>query len=384
MHDGTVPLGMKRFILLVALLSVAHVTHAAAVRVGGSGVFDKPSDGDSYIISLKHVGVTATTTGDLIMVAQPIVSTGHVFEDATLVSGEAELGGIVDGDVRILSGIARIRGADIGEDLIVVGGTVEIATGTHVHGDLIVFAEYLKCDGEVDGNVEAHVRSASVTGRIGGAATIRAGESLVLGDTAQIDGALSYSAPRQALVGEHARVHGSTTYAASDFSGVGYVWPSTLILLFQFFVASVASTLLLLAFPDLARATALRIADARGFTAVKGVVAIMALPVLSVVLLVTIVGAIPGLVVLLLYGVLACVSFAYTPIVAGIICARMLKREPRLLWVWSMLGAVVLTALSFLPFIGWIIRLLVFILAFGVLSGALLSQFRQWMKRQGR
>ncbi len=81
----------------------------------------------------------------------------------------------------------------------------------------------------------------------------------------------------------------------------------------------------------------------------------------------TILGFVPGLFVFLSFGVVSLLSYALTSVLAGVVLARWWKQEDGMYWAWASLGAMVLTFITMLPYVGWFVRLALFLMAFGTI-----------------
>jgi hypothetical protein len=102
------------------------------------------------------------------------------------------------------------------------------------------------------------------------------------------------------------------------------------------------------------------------FGVATGLIMLVAFPVVALVVCVTIIGLAPGLLTFFAYGSALILTYMLTPVLAGAVLARWLKRGSGLRWDWVVLGAGSLSLISFLPMIGGIIHTILFLSIFSV------------------
>lgn len=335
---------------------------------------DTTLEGDLYYLGKTFV-LTGTSTDDLFALGSTISLPGKVGGDVFAIGGEILTGGTVAGDMRLAGGEITLASTTISEDLVVLGGTIIVAKGTVVKGDLLVYGDRFVLDGVVEGNVEAHVRTAEIRGSVGHDTSITARESISLTDQAHLKGPFLYTAPRKAFIPDGVKVDGETSFELApqveSESAVDMV-PSLVTLLMSV-VAALMFVFLLPRFSVQTTASALL---GGGMLAVKSLVLLVAWPMLGLVLCMTVVGMVPGFLLLISYVFTVILALAFTPVIAGVVLARWLKKETILSWDWTILGALCLMLVGFIPFVGFLVRLVLFLSAFGVFTFGLLSHIR--------
>lgn len=359
-------------VLFIVGLAFAPTTHAMVVRAGESYTLDSYAtlEDDLYVVG-ETVTSAGTTTGDFFALGSYVEQSGTVSEDVFILGGNVIVTGPVDGDLRIIGGKVYLNG-HVTEDVVLAGGTITIGKDAVIDGDLFVMADYLVVEGTVHGLVEMKVRVAELQGAVG--KDVRAGvrEALSLTKEAVVEGGLTYSAPREAFISETASVKGNVDFTQVD-GATSEKSVDLYGLLFYILLTVVSAVSLVFFFPSQARAmTASALSDGSGMRMLKGFFLFIAWPFASLLLIITILGAIPGLILLGTFGTVFFIAMAFTPVLAGVFLARWMKKEKEeLSLMWATLGAVSITLIAYLPVFGWIIRFLILLLAFYTVSSML-------------
>ncbi len=357
---------MNKFLLIACALFFPAVTFAAppaTFLASEAPLATTSAPGNSYIGG-SSVVVTAPTMGDLVVAGGSVVSAGSVAQDATFVGGTVSVRAPISGDLRTAGGNITIDEAVAGDVIIAgyrvdnnarAGGSVFIA-GANVSmtsgavGPVIVYANNVYLDGEFSGEVK-----------------VVAGGAVTLGSSAVIKGKFSYESPEPARVAETAVLKGPVEYTSASYlpdasaSRSLAVVSVAVFLLVRILGALILAGLLAGLFPRLAEAVVLRATTRRTrsvlLTALLGFAAIVATPILLVLLALTFVGI--GLAVLLTiaYALLVFLAFMYAGILLGALFVRRFLGRDTILWHDGVLGMLALSLVALLPIIGWIIVL---------------------------
>jgi cytoskeletal protein CcmA (bactofilin family) len=286
-------------------------------------------------------------------------------------------GETVDGDLTVYGGTVVVDGTVAG-DLTVSGGTV-IVGGT-VLGETTVTAGSLRVGGTLRGPVSVTAGSVEVTpnGMVGsldataGSVTIAgtvendaqlAAEEVRLTETALIGGDLVYSGSLQS--DDAAEVQGAVTQDTTLGRGPGPALPPAIPTLYGVLVSFVAGALLLFAFPRYSDDLADQVRTEPVRTGLAGLLAAIGLPLVLLGLALTVVGIPIALALLPLSLVLAWVGTLYGRYVLGVWLLAQVDREHR--WLALTVGVVVIAAVRLVPVAGELAHALVSVLGFGAL-----------------
>lgn len=354
-------------VVVSAFLSV-HVAHAATVRAGET--YELPADtqlsGDLYVLAERAL-LSGTSTDDVYAAGTFVGVDGVVGADLAAAGGNVRLEGTVVGDARLVAGKVTIVG-EIEEDLVVFAGSVVFEDSARIGGDLLIYAEEVQYAGVTVGAAELRGRAVTLNGAFTEDVQVYVSESLGLLDDAALAGDLAYKAPREAFVADGASVSGEIVQTIETHAMPS---PATPIvgLFFQVCMYVLGALFVVWLFPAHMRTfTTHAIGRRSGMLALKGFALVFAMPVIAIVLLVTVLGALVGGVLLSGYLTMLASAFLVAPVLVGTILAEWLgKRDEHLRVGWVVLGSVVFSLFTLVPVLGWIVRLLIVCVAFGAL-----------------
>jgi cytoskeletal protein CcmA (bactofilin family) len=366
------------FVMLIATLMVLpQNTDATVVRGGDVYTFERDAviDRDAYFVG-KELYLKGTVQGDLFAAGARVEIDGVTDDDVLVLAGNATVGGDAGGDLRIAGGEIVIAGT-YAEDVVVLGGTVRFTADSFVGENVLVYADVLLLEGTIDGSVEAHARSVLLQGTINGSANIEARESFSMTRDATIAGDLTYRAPRELFLSDTASIGGEIEFSkiAAREGGFGATG-----LMIRIIMAVVAGVLLMILFPAFTRSASQRALSDNGLIALKGLALLFFVPLFAIMLLPTIFGILPAVIILTGYLFWILVAMALTPIIAGVLLARALKREDGQFWAWASLGAIVLNLVTMVGFLGFLLAFLIFLVAFGTIGSLLYHSL--WKNRK--
>lgn len=388
-----------RFWLIVALgvaLSMIVTQTARAAVFVDADVYRLPAGqviSDDLYIAASEIYIDGTVEGDLIAGGGTIVINGTVTGDALLGGASIQLNGRVEGDMRAAGAEIAVAGT-IGEDLIAGGGGgstmipfaagpqpltpgIRLTKSAQVGGDALIGGGAGSVDGTIVGNLWLAMGTAELAARVGGNAEL-AGETINVADTATISGTLRYTSavpnPTLEAIATTAQYTPPTPAQRPDPVATFLGWVLRTALVLAGFALLAWLTLRLA--PRLLTGPAGALAAQPGRAGLYGLLTALLfifLPLASALLVFAMVlfwGWFPGVVLgLALFGVLAVLWFL-SPLITGLWLGRRLAtafgRETNDLA--ALLGGVLLLALlGRLPFVGWLVSLVSFVLALGAL-----------------
>jgi len=310
------------------------------------------------------VTVTSNVTGDLVAAGGNVLVQGDVEEDLMAGGGTVIVNGKVGGDIRIGGGNVTITAA-VGGDVLAGGGTITLANSAQVSGDLVLGGGAVLVDAPIAGDVRIGGGSVNINSRIGGDVIIEADQELVFGSKSVITGKIKYRGVKEAVVEEGAQISeiefsklarkGGAKGAVGGIAGA-VVWTIGMI---------IAGLLLLKFFRRRVRTVVDRAFDRPWLNLGIGFLFAVALPVAGVILLITIVGVYAALILFAWLGLIYLVVSVIAAMFLGATILRWLKKSEGLRWTTLVLGAVLLMILKFIPFVGWLACLVIWLIAFG-------------------
>jgi hypothetical protein len=187
---------------------------------------------------------------------------------------------------------------------------------------------------------------------------------------------LSYAAPAEAVVAQGAKLGQSIHFTKRDIPGTesidklsGTVLAVFGVLVLIKFVSLLISALIVtMVFKDFTLELSERTVKKFWMKAGVGFIVLVVGPVAMFALAISFVGLYLALLLGLLYGLVLVIAGIYSCILTGALLSRFIKKEVRVNWKWTVLGTVVLFAVSFVPFIGWVACAFVYCASIGAIA----------------
>jgi cytoskeletal protein CcmA (bactofilin family) len=358
-------------LLSVSLLVPASAVHAFGAVSSQSYVLpaDAVHDGD-LAVNASTVTIEGTVDGDLYVFAENVQVNGRVTGDVLSFAAATRIGGTVEGDVRAFTQNLSISGR-VERNVTAGSSHIVLEQSGQVGGSLLMFTPHADLYGKVAREANGRANTLRITGEIGEGISLLHCGSLRIDAPAVIGGDLVYSSPQRAVIGSGAVLKGRELYSPPAVNSDQNIFSYFPILLG---LSSLLSTLLLwlavrFLFPAGLSCIYSQLDRRPGQALTWGTGFVLGLPLLSLVLLVTVVG-IPVAVTLLLAFLL--LTWSAKVFVGSWIGIRLAERfrwrlSPLLA---ELLGVVALQCLLIIPFAGWLFALPVWMAFLGALAGA--------------
>ena len=285
--------------------------------------------------------------------------------DVFIGASKVSLSGNIHGDVFIGAGEVIISGT-INEDLIIASGTVVLTEDAQVNGYILAGAGQLDIAGQVNGPVYAGVGN------------------LIILPTAVLNHDLKVNTG-EAEISDQAIIKGEKKIIKSDRASSQIDKKQLRRFLrggqYAFMITSFVSSLLVLLLmikimlPILKKITNTAFKSTIG-TIGWGFVKLILTPIAVILLLITIIGAPLGLIVLFLYGLKLYLAKLVTAFILGQYLVKQKWLTNKNIYLQSIFGLLLLTGLSYLPFIGPFVKLTSLLLGLGALFTWEKSLFR--------
>jgi hypothetical protein len=369
--------------ILACLLLVVTAAPARAAETAASEVVVIPA-GDTVPDDLYAVGnrvvVEGTINGDLVaFAAEEIVVRGEVTGSVTAIAPRVLVEGEAAGSVRFSSRTVTVSGS-VGEDLVGAAIDVELGPDSTVEGDVLIWAFRLTASGDIGNNLEGSQRTLELEGSVQGDVDVSVGRLSVTGPL-EVGGDLGYRSDTEATGLDQAEVGGVVAHKTPLPPNIRI---RALGILTRFFVVLGLTTAAVLVAWGWPRRTGLAGEKARTHT--WRALGLGALVVLSPLLVAGIAALIAGLspasaslpllavfvpLILALGGIVLVLSLV-VGVPAVLALGRAMPGE-RGLHGSILLGSVVAGAAWLVPWVGWLVPLLV--LPIGL--GAWILSFRE-------
>lgn len=381
------------FIITISLIFLSSINGALAEDNNGNVYIDK---GEVIEKNFFQAGGTIDFNGqaekDVIVTGGTINIQGSVKGDVLASGGIIRIDGDVEGNVRMAGGTLEINGK-VGKNVNVFGGTVIIGENSEIAWDVLVFAGNIEIRGKILGNIKGGGGNVIIAGEIGGDVDLKVdGDkgNLILYPEALIKGNLNYTSSKELEIREGAEVMGEITYnpivksitsIKQDFGA--YFSKGLGTFLFVVKIISLLGLLIIgLIIILLARKTSRSIGEImteKPWASIgRGLVYLIVTPVVLLLVSITIIGLPLSAIGLIIYLILLYVSKIFVGLVLGQKILRWVSKKKEVSPVWSMiLGVIVFSVITSIPFVGWIISILGICLALGAIVEIKKKTFKQ-------
>ncbi len=343
---------------------------------------EKGSSSDGNVIlnsnetkkNLYMAGGNATangnTKGDLVIAGGTVVIEGDVEKDLTAAGGNVSVNGEVGEDVKIGGGTILIN-SKIGGDLLAAGGTVTLTEKSFVGGDLVVGAGNLNISSEIAGASKLTGGSIYINSKINGSLSVRADQNLTFGPKAEVLGKISYKGPKEAVVKEGAKLSAIeyTKTNAEKRSAKNFAGLISFMLLVKFAAWLLATWLLVKYFKNPLTKIFSEVESNFWGSLLTGLGFAISWPIVSIVLLITLVGYYLGFFSLMLYALFICSTYIISAAFLGVWIGKKLYKSTvyNFGFMSALLGVLAWMILGFVPLVGWAVLAAIFLANFGSL-----------------
>lgn len=370
---------MKKLYSLVAGLLLVSLfplfAEATTIKRTGSTVSlanDEMVEGNFYAAG-NSVSITGEIQGDAVIIGGTVTATGNVAEDVLVVGGTVSISGEISDDVRVMAGEVTISGTVDG-NLSILAGRVKILSTATIAGDVMVYAGTAVIEGEISGFLYGTTDSMRIDGTVVSGVDITT-QSLQLGNRSVIEGNITYVSNKDFLRGSEAQVGGTVVRNSPTITETAFSFRplaiNFLILLFTtlvFYLITRRSVERFVAYPMFNQQALLR-AVILGFV-------FLFLPVAIAVLLASVLGSLLGILALLMYMLLLIVT---VPAMSYVVAKLVLKtfKHTKLALYHIVIAVAVVVLLGYIPVVGSLILLGLYIFTLGVVLSLLFLQVRR-------
>lgn len=373
---------------LILALGLGHVQPAEAIDIRSTEIISVESGeivDDTLIAFGRVVRIDGEVTGDLIVFAQTIEISGSVRGDVFSFGRTVEVGGEIGGGYAGFGQMIRV-GAPIGQSVYGFAQSLRTGRDAAIEGDLFVFGEDINVGGSVARNVTIFGNTFTLTGEVKRDVTF-AGRMASVQSSASVGGNLDVGLP----AGDNLELDSSATVGgetivdlpepSQEEEGMLSAW--TIARTALWLAAGFLSGMLLLwALPALRRVPLDNLGGVLSSAGV-GFLILTATPVLAVVLAVTLIGLPAGLVIGALWVLGLYVSKIVVAHFLGDTLLRPKQQGARSLALPLLLGLVLVLVAVSLPYVGWVINLLLVVIGLGAIGQALYRSVRYRSVRNG-
>ncbi|MDE2817945.1 MAG: polymer-forming cytoskeletal protein [Chloroflexota bacterium] len=363
---------MLAFILTLlgaSAASAADFRTDTSITIGEGEVIDD----DLYLLGTTLV-INGTVNGDVFAAGTTVRINGTVNGNVSLAGESVTIDGTVSQGARVAANDFFMSGS-VGQDLLLLGNTNAIGSSAVIGRDLILTVSSMTIDGTIERRIAGVADMVTHNGSVGAEFDISVGD-LIITDGASIGGDLTYRSEKEAEIAGGAEIGGETTQemaAETDDIDVGFSFDSIAFGVAGLIMTAVYGTVLLLIFPRLSVTASNQLLENPLMSIGMGIVFLIVVPIVSILVMITVVGIPLGLIALLLYGIALFSAQVFVGLTIGrLILSFFADGKRRLIQFFGLLiGLLILYGISFIPYVGPWAPLIVVILGLGGLMMAI-------------
>ena len=322
--------------------------------------------------------IEGTIEGDLWSACRYLEVHGSVDGSIFAVGGTIMLAGDVKNGVKAIGGNLGITGS-IGHDLFLIGNEVSIDSTAVVGGDLFFAAKEALVEGPVGGGIKGAAKTVILGNSVGDDVLLYI-RYLTLLEEAHIGGSLTYTSEEEALVRAGARIDGTTTRFVPEYrKRIREIIPFIVLAgvvgkIFLFLMTVIVGLALILAVPKTFLLLSEGIRRKPGASAGWGALILIGVPIAVAIAFGTIVGIGIALVAAAAYFIALYVGHIAISLCIGrlILGQAMEVRSKGALFGSLVLGLFIITLLRFVPVLGYFVWFAASLFGLGSIVAALL------------
>lgn len=355
---------MKKYLgLFMGLALMLPMAAGAAQFRQGDNVNFGETVRDNVYAAGGTVTIAGTIDGDLYVGGGTITIMGTVTKDVVVGGGTVIITGRVGDDLRVGGGNVTIGGS-IGGELMAGGGSVSVLPGATIGRNAFIGGGNANMAGSIGGNL-----------KIGS-------DSVILGPEARVAGNFDYYSSKAATIDQSAKISGATSFhqqAARNRVQVNK-FPFFAFLTFWWLAGIAGMTIFACILFYIWRKDSenmISTAFAKpGRELLRGFILLFLTPIAAVIIMITVLGLPIGFMVMFSYAAFLMLSAVISGLLSAGLLAKFVfqRKETDLNWWLILLGVLVMSIIKLIPFVGWIISGLIYLVAIGVLGNKIYSK----------
>ena len=369
---------MKKLIILGGIAALLPTfAFAAFVGAGDNIVAPAPtaSAQNVYLVG-GTVNVSNPVNGDAMIGGGTVVVSGNIEKDVFVVGGNISILGGSAEDLRVVGGNITV-GKKINGEAMIAGGQIIITSDTQIKGDSYIAGGTVNFSGTEDGNLVLAGGDIRVDGTVNGNLKIKGAEKVTFGSQAVVKGMIEYSAPNEAVIETGAQLSNAPVFKKVE--GMRKTSKGTPAGLFAFLgvmyflklLAVLAAVYGIWYWFKKDAVSAIEETHSHFWKVLlHGFAVLILVPIAAVILLITVIGWIPAMVLLAGYGAFLVLATPVSIIIATSLLMKMFKKNhTSFTWYQIIFGLLALKLIALVPIVGWVVCFAIYLTALGTTAG---------------
>jgi cytoskeletal protein CcmA (bactofilin family) len=366
---GITTLVLFVFVVLSAVLPSRSFEVSGATFQPGSGMLEAGQTVDGTVVfSGDVIRIDGTVEGTAFAFGQDVTVNGTINGDLIVAAQEIEINGIVNGNI-YTAGQNLTIGTKTIWDVFLAGQNIKIVKDAVIGRDLFVAGASISLDGTVQRRLSAGGSDITLGGTVGQDAVLDADKIDIMSGSS-IKGNLYYTSANKANIATGSAIGGNTdwTYRQPEQTKQATLMDSWVGILLG--IASAFLVWLIVRFwrPEFWSRNSKVIIEKPLKALGMGALALLVTPIIAVLLMITVIGIPVGIILGFAYGVAIYLSKIVVASAFGLWMGKRYKWATMHKGVWPVLIAlIVLAVLANLPYVAFLIGLLVVLAGLGAL-----------------
>lgn len=367
---------MKKLLILGGLAALLPAfAFAAHVGVGDNVVAPTPTEAQNLYLVGGTVNVSNNVKGDALLAGGTIVVSGDVEKDLFAVGGNMSMIGGTTEDLRVAGGNITI-GRKISGEAMIAGGQIIITSATEIKGDSYMAGGTVNFSGSEAGNLVLAGGQIRIDGTINGNLTIKRAEKVTFGSQAVLNGKVEYSAPTEAVVESGAKLANTPVFhkielnRTSQAGATKGIFAALGVIALLKILASLAAAYIIWYFFKKYSASAIENGNQKFWKMLlRGFAILVLMPIASIILLFTVIGWVPAVVMIVGYIGFLILATPISIIVASSLLKKLFKKDhTHLTWYQIIFGLVALRIVAMIPVVGWLACFAIYLVSLGIVA----------------
>jgi cytoskeletal protein CcmA (bactofilin family) len=358
---------LKKLFFLVLILSISTVTMAAEYRAGETvTIRDDDSLSTDLFAGCRYVKIEGVVEGDIYVGCEQATVEGEVLDDVHAGCRQLTITGKVHDMVIGFAETILIEG-EVDGDVLAFGGMLRIAEGAKIKGNVFTGTGELRMEGgSIGGNLSGGAGDVYLNGFVKGEVDLEAGD-IAFGESYEAKGGTQLKLPKDISAYDLKYVPDDLKVKVKHrelfFEEFLFYWYALSLLIVGF--------LIIILFKNFSQDYLSYIRQKIGQSLGFGFLTLIIMPIVIVILAVLILTIPISLILLACFLVMLYIGIAFTALFTGDFVLSKFKREEGAgsLYLSLIIGIIIVVLLPEMPFVGWLVSLL--IICFGLGSQVL-------------
>lgn len=352
---------IKKILIIVLAIFILIPFATKAADQGSRYVAKGEIITGNLISSGKTITIDGNISGDLIAIAKNININGQVDGDVLAIASQnININGEIGGNVRVIAPTVNINNS-VARNINILAHNVILGKQAKIFWDALICSSHAEIRGTINGSLNGHIKQLLLTGVINNNVDIAVNnseKSLIIGPGAIIKGQLKYKSSYPAQISNQAQLNSTPIYQKiNKHNFLIIIW--SLLWLFKLLSALIVGLVLVLVFKKTINRLNQKTLKYPNKTLIPGIIIMSVFPIISILLILTIIGVPAAFIIIVLWAILIYLSKILVAIMLGQLIITKINKKSHGSLLWSLfIGTIILFLLFSIPFIGWIIMLL--------------------------